>query len=190
MDDQTSVIVGPLTVDVGLPADEVFSAMEALASSGEAPTPKDLSAPVVEGVPEASQESVREYTTPIRLPLGIRFTARTREAVRSIPPNEIQFRHLSGPVRGHVERIVVEPIDEWRSQVTYRGSLPPSGPFLRIIHQTVARPAIERVVRSHMSTLEERIKASREQGADDVIVEPNGRATPSPGSQGSVAGVR
>lgn len=190
MDDPTSVAVGPLTVDVGFPADEVFTAMEKLARSGEALASEDLAAPVLDGAPEASQESVREYSTPIRLPLGIHFTAKTREAVRSIPPNEIQFRHLSGPVRGHVERITVEPIDEWRSRVTYRGALPPSGPLLRLIHRTLARPAIERVVRSHLSTLEERIRADREEEAAGATAEPSGRATPTTGPPGPVADPR
>lgn len=176
----TSVLVGPLIVDVGFPADEVFEAMEVLAGSGTPMADADRAASVLEDAPEGSAESVREYATPIRLFPGVHFTAKTREAVRSIPPNEIQFRHLGGPIRGHVERIVVEPIDEWRSRVTYRGALPPSGRLLRLIHRTVARPAIERVVRSHLGTLEDRIRAERDEGVTSETPAHSEQGDPAP----------
>jgi hypothetical protein len=153
------VTVGPLNVEVAFEAAVVFAGMEKMAASGEELQPADAADPVLDGAPDGSHESVREYSNPVRLPLGLRFTAHTREAVRSIPPNEIQFRHLGGPIRGHSERIVVETVGDGCSRVTYRGTLPPSGPLLRLIHRAVAKPAIERIVRSHLATLEARISA-------------------------------
>jgi hypothetical protein len=54
-----------------------------------------------------SAEHIREFTTVVSLTLGFRRLVRTREAIRLIPPNAIQFRHLAGPVRGLAEVISV-----------------------------------------------------------------------------------
>ena len=72
----------------------------------------------------APDETVRTFSTPVTLPFGLLFNARTREAVRSLPPDALGFRHLSGPVRGLAERITVVPVGHERSRVTYQSSLP------------------------------------------------------------------
>lgn len=41
---------------------------------------------------------VREFATPVSLPLGITRVIRTREEIRLVPPDIIEFRHLAGPV--------------------------------------------------------------------------------------------
>ena len=76
-----------------------------------------------------------------------------REEIRLAPPASITFRHLAGPVRGMAELIVAEPLGDDRCRVTYTGELPPSGPMLRVAHRLIARPAIERIVRTHLADL-------------------------------------
>ena len=96
---------------------------------------------------------VREFATPVSLPLGITRVIRTREEIRLVPPDIIEFRHLAGPVRGMAEVIVVEPLGASRCRVTYTGELPHSGPVLRVAYRLLARPAIERIVRMHLADL-------------------------------------
>ena len=100
-----------------------------------------------------SAEHIREFTTVVSLPLGFRRLVRTREAIRLVPPNAIQFRHLAGPVRGLAEVISVEPLGEGRCRVTYDSVLPGSGLLLRLAYRMLARPAIQRIVRSHLADL-------------------------------------
>jgi hypothetical protein len=96
---------------------------------------------------------IRAFATPVPLPLGIRRVVHTREEIRLVRPNTIEFRHLGGPVRGMTEVITVEPLGDDRSRVTYAGVLPPAGPLLRVAHHLLARPVIERIVDAHLADL-------------------------------------
>jgi hypothetical protein len=108
-----------------------------------------------------SDEHLREFTTVVSLPLGFRRRVRTREAIRLVPPNAIQFRHLAGPVPGMAEVISVEPLGDRRCRVTDDGVLPGSGLALRLAYRLLARPAIERIVRSHLAELVKRAEAEK-----------------------------
>ena len=141
--------VGPISVDVDAPAGAVYAMMTAF---GDAERP-DLPADPVHG---PDDELIREFSTQVRLPFGLRRIIRTREAIRLVPPDAIEFRHLAGPVRGLRERIAVMSIGRGRSRVTYLGVLPRVGPLLGLAHRLLARPAMERVVRAHLAELAER----------------------------------
>ena len=130
---------GPIRADIGAPAATDYAMMTTF--EGETGVRLD------EGV------LIREFATPVSLPLGIKRVVRTREEIRLVPPDTIEFRHLAGPVRGMAEVIVVEPQGAARCRVTYTGVLPHSSPVLRVAYRLLARPAIERIVRTHVADL-------------------------------------
>jgi hypothetical protein len=86
----------------------------------------------------------------------MRRVVRTREEIRLVPPASITFRHLAGPVRGMTESIVVAPLGGDRCRITYTGQLPRSGPARHVAYRLIARPAIERIVRTHLGDLAQR----------------------------------
>ncbi len=135
---------GPIHVDIDAPAASVYAIMTRF--EGEA-------GPAADHPVQVDGLITREFVTLVKLPLGITRTVRTREEIRLVPPRTLEFRHLAGPVRGMTEVIAVEPIGEERCRVTYSGVLPPSGPLLRIAYRLLARPAIERIVRAHLTGL-------------------------------------
>ena len=99
-DKRTGVRVGPLSVDVRAPAAAVYTTLASVASQAAVDPPADDGSSIPGRDSAAPDETVRTFSTPVTLPFGLRFTARTREAVRSLPPDTLEFRHLSGPVRG------------------------------------------------------------------------------------------
>ena len=111
---------------------------------------------------------VREFATPVPLPLRITSVIRTREEIRLVPPDTIEFHHLAGPVRVHGRS------DRRR---TARGllaagsrtpeSCPISGPVLRVAYRLLARPAIERIVRMHLADLGRRAERDAPDRGDD-----------------------
>lgn len=144
--------VGPISIEVDAPAGAVYAMMAAIGDeSGADRRP-------VETV-TADREVIREFSTPVSLPFGLRRTVQTREAIRLAPPDAIEFRHLAGPMRGLAERIVVEPLGDARCRITYRGKLPASGTLLRLGYRLIARRTIERIVRSHFADLAKRAEA-------------------------------
>lgn len=144
--------IGPISVEVGASATSVYTMMGTFEGGVElAEHGGDIHL--------GSDEHLREFTTVVSLPLGFRRRVRTREAIRLVPPNAIQFRHLAGPVRGLAEVISVEPLGERRCRVTYDGVLPLSRLPLRLAYRVLARPAIERIVRSHLAELVKRAEA-------------------------------
>ena len=140
---------GPIHADIDAPAATVYAVMTTFEGGGD-PGAADSPVRLNDGV------VIREFATPVSLPLGITRVIRTREEIRLVPPNAIEFRHLAGPVRGMTEAIVVEPLGDARCRVTYTGALPRSGPVLRVAHLLLARPAIERIVRAHFADLAQR----------------------------------
>jgi hypothetical protein len=141
---------GPIHAEIGAPAAVVYAMMTTFEAGAD---------------PEAAGDRVRlnddgvvnrEFATPVSLPFGVRRVVRTREEIRLVPPNAIDFRHLAGPVKGMAEVIVVESLGDDRCRVTYRGDLPRSGPVLRVAYRVLARPAIERIVRAHLADLAQR----------------------------------
>jgi len=55
----------------------------------------------------------------------------------------------------------VEPLGEGRCRVTYDSVLPGSGLLLRLAYRMLARPAIQRIVRSHLADLVKRAEAEK-----------------------------
>jgi len=143
---------GPIHADVDAPAATVYAVMTSFEGDGD-PVAADSPVRLNDGV------VIRECPTPVSLPLGITRVIRTREEIRLVPPNAIEFRHLAGPVRGMTEAIVVEPLGDARWRVTYAGVLPRSSPVLRVALRLLARPAIERIVRAHFADLAQRAGA-------------------------------
>lgn len=153
---------GPIHADFDAPATTVYSLMTTFDGGDDLGVTRD---------PPWSADSVvvREFATPVSLPLGITRVIRTREEIRLRPPDMVEFRHLTGPMRGMEEVIVVEPIGASRCRVTYSGELPSTGPVLRIAYRLVARPAIKRIVRAHLEDLARRATAE-EVTRDDLQV--------------------
>lgn len=146
--------IGPISVEVGAAAARVYAMMTTFEGGAEITTHGG-------DIHLGTDEHIREFTTVVSLPLGFRRLVRTREAIRLVPPNAIQFRHLAGPVRGLAEVISVEPLGEGGCRVTYDSVLPGSGLLLRLAYRMLARPAIERIVRSHFADLVKRAEAEK-----------------------------
>jgi hypothetical protein len=140
---------GPIHTDIDAPAARVFTMMSTF-EDGSGPGAAHDHVRLDDGV------VIREFATPVSLPFGMGRVVHTREEIRLVPPNAIEFRHLAGPVRGMAELIVVEPLGDTRCRVTYTGELPRSGPVLGVAYRLLARPAIERVVRTHLADLAQR----------------------------------
>jgi hypothetical protein len=138
---------GPIHADIDAPATTVYALMTTF-DGGVSPGDRD-------------DVVIREFATPVSLPLGMRRLVRTREEIRLVRPTAIEFRHLAGPVRGMAEMITVEPLGDDRCRVSYSGMLPPSGPLLRVAHRLLARPVIERIVDAHLADLARTATAER-----------------------------
>ncbi len=151
---------GPIHADFDAPATTVYSLMTTFDGGDDLGVTRD---------PPWSADGVvvREFATPVSLPLGITRVIRTREEIRLVPPDIIEFHHLAGPVRGMAEVIVVEPLGASRCRVTYTGELPHSGPLLRVAYRLLARPAIERIVRMHLADLGQRAERDAPDRGDD-----------------------
>ena len=144
--------IGPISVEIVASATKIYTMMTTFEDG------VDIAAHHGDPAPDPD-EHIREFTTVVSLPLGCRRSIRTREAIRLVPPNAIRFRHLAGPVRGLAEVISVESLGEGRCRVTYKSVLPWSGLLLRLAYRILARPAIERIVRSHLADLAKRAEA-------------------------------
>ena len=142
---------GPIHADIDAAAAIVFTMMTTFEGD-------DHRAAVPAPAGSAAGVSIRHFETPMPLPLGIKRVIRTREEIRVRPPDAIEFRHLTGPVRGMAEVILVQPLGDSRCRVTYTGELPPSGTLLRMTHRLLARPAVERIVRAHLADLARRVE--------------------------------
>ncbi len=92
--------IGPISIVIGASAATVYRMMATFEGGDEIATNGG-------DIHLGSAEHIREFTTVVSLPLGFRRLVRTREAIRLVPPNAIQFRHLAGPVRGLAEVISV-----------------------------------------------------------------------------------
>lgn len=143
---------GPIRTDVNAPAATVYGMMTTFEGDGAAERVGSL-------VKLDDGAVIRPFETLVRLPFGVRRVVTTREEIRIVPPDSITFRHLEGPVRGMAELVVVEPLGGARSRVTYTGEMPRSGPLLRVAYRLIARPVIERIVRTHLADLARRAES-------------------------------
>lgn len=144
---------GPVAVEVDAPAALVF---QMLAAIGQGAQRLGERAEVLE---RDGDRLVADFWTPVTLPLGRTATARTREAVRLVPPDTVEFEHLDGPVRGLRERITVSALEPRRCSVAYEGRYPSAGVLRGIIFRLVARRSLERAVRDHLADLRPRAEA-------------------------------
>lgn len=67
--------------------------------------------------------------------------------------------HLDGPVRGLRESITVGSMDGGGATVTYGGSYHPEGVLDHLRATLFARPAIQRVMRTHLADVRDRAEA-------------------------------
>ena len=85
--------VGPIVADVDAPAPLIYQMLAAIGQGVQRP---DEGAEVLE---RAGNDLVCDFWTTVALPLGRSRRVRTRESVRLMPPNRIEYEHLDGPVR-------------------------------------------------------------------------------------------
>lgn len=154
MKDQPPTLeVGPIEAIVGAPAALLFQMLCAIGQGAQRPGER---AEILERDGDAL---VCDFWTVVSLPLGRERSVRTREAVRLVPPDRIEYEHLDGPVRGLRESIRVEPHGDRRSRLVYRGTYGPGGLLAGLAFRIVSRGAIERAVRSHFADLRVRAEA-------------------------------
>jgi hypothetical protein len=142
--------VGPIEAEVEAPALLMYQMLAAIGQG--APRPGE-GAEIVE---RDGDDLLCDFWTTVSLPLGRSRRVRTREAVRLIPPDRIEYEHLDGPVRGLRESIVVESLGARRSRLVYRGSYPSPGRLAGIAFRALSRAAIERTVVEHFEDLRAR----------------------------------
>lgn len=151
--------VGPIVADIDAPAPLIY---QMLAAIGQGVRRPDEGAEVLE---RAGNDLVCDFWTTVALPLGRSRRVRTRESVRLLPPNRIEYEHLDGPVRGLTEFIEVESIGPRQSRLVYRGRYAPSGLVAEFAFRALSRAAIERTMVEHFDDLrtraEDRARRSR-----------------------------
>jgi hypothetical protein len=145
--------IGPINTDVAAPAALVFQMLGAIGQGAQRPGER---AEIVERDGDAL---VADFWTVVTLPFGRSRSVRTREAVRLVPPDRIEYEHLDGPVRGLLESITVEPLGDRLSRLVYRGAYVSDGRLPALLFRLVSRPAVERAVRSHFVDLAARAEA-------------------------------
>ena len=145
--------VGPIEAEVEAPALLMYQMLAAIGQG--APRPGE-GAEIVE---RDGDDLLCDFWTTVSLPLGRSRRVRTREAVRLIPPDRIEYEHLDGPVRGLRESIVIEDLGDRRSRLVYRGSYPSPGRLADIAFRVLSRAAIERTVVEHFEDLRRRAEA-------------------------------
>jgi hypothetical protein len=145
--------VGPVSVDIAAPPALVF---QMLAAIGQGALNDGERAEIIE---RRGNELVCDFWTRVSLPVGSDRLVRTRERVRVLPPDRIEYEHLDGLIRGLTETIVVEAGSGRGTRLTYTGRYHPTGlrDHLRAI--LLARPAIHRVMREHFRDVQTRAEA-------------------------------
>lgn len=152
-DHPPTVEVGPIDADVAAPAALLFQMLRAIGQGAQRPGER------AEILGRDGDALVCDFWTIVSLPFGRTRSVRTRERVRLVPPARVEYVHLDGPVRGLRESITIEPIDDRRSRLVYRGTYAPRGRLAGHAFRSVSRGAIERAVRDHFADLRERAEA-------------------------------
>lgn len=146
--------LGPIAVEVAAPPALVFQMLAAIGQGAQANGER---ADIIE---ERDGELICDFWTSISLPVGRDRLVRTRERVNVRPPDRIDYEHLDGPVAGLRESIVVAPGEEGNgTTMTYTGTYHPEGLVDHVRATFLARPTIERVMRSHFSDVRDRAEA-------------------------------
>ncbi len=151
--------VGPISADVEAPAALIYQMLAAIGQGEQRP---GEGAQILE---QDGDELVCDFWTTVPIGLGRSRRVRTRESVRLIPPDRLDYEHLDGPVRGLRESIVVESLGSRRSRLVYRGTYPSPGRLAGFAFRAISRAAIERTMVDHFDDLrrraEDRAKRSR-----------------------------
>jgi len=145
--------VGPIDAEIDAPAALLFQMLGAIGQGAQRPGEH------AEILERAGDALVCDFWTVVSLPFGRTRSVRTREAVRLVPPDRIEYEHLGGPIRGLRESITVEPLGDCRSRLVYRGTYPPRRRLAGLAFRLLSRGAVERAVRDHFADLGQRAEA-------------------------------
>ncbi len=145
--------VGPIDAEIDAPAVLLFQMLGAIGQGAQRP---GENAEILERDGDAL---VCDFWTVVSLPFGRTRSVRTREAVRLVPPDRIEYEHLDGPIRGLRESITVEPLGDRRSRLVYRGTYVSGGLIAGLAFRLLSRGAVERAVRDHFADLGQRAEA-------------------------------
>jgi hypothetical protein len=145
--------VGPVEDEIRAPAALVFQMLAAIGQGAQRPGER---AEILERDGDAL---VCDFWTLVSLPFGRTRSVRTREAVRLVAPDRIEYEHLDGPVRGMRESISVVPLGDRHSRLLYRGTYKSTGLVAGLAFRLVSRRAVERAVGSHFADLRTRAEA-------------------------------
>lgn len=147
------ITLGPIEVDIAAPAPLVFQMLGAIGQGARRPGEH------AEIVERDGDTFVADFWTPVPLPFGRPRSVRTRETVRLVPPDRIEYVHIDGPVRGLRESITIQALEAGRSRLVYRGTYEPGRIGSGVLFRSLARPSVERAVRDHFADLRERAEA-------------------------------
>ncbi|MES2209299.1 MAG: hypothetical protein V4515_03840 [Chloroflexota bacterium] len=151
--------VGPIAAEVRAPAALIYQMLAAIGQGAKRPGER------AEILQRDGNDLICDFWTTVPLPFGQSRRVQTRESVRLVPPDRIDYEHLNGPVRGLRESITVESVGPRRSRLTYRGTYPSVGRLAGFAFRVISRAAIERTMLDHFNDLrrraEERAAESR-----------------------------
>ena len=145
--------VGPVAIEIAAPPALVFQMLSAIGQGAQRDGER------AEILEESDGALICDFWTTVALPIGRDRLVRTRERVRILPPDRIEYEHLDGPVRGLRESITVGAMDGGGATVTYEGSYHPEGVVDHLRATLFARPAIQRVMRTHLADVRDRAEA-------------------------------
>jgi hypothetical protein len=164
-----SIVFGPVTCRVAAPPPLVY---QMLAAIGQGSTKDGERAEVVR---RDGGELVADFWTRVTI-VRVDRLVRTRERVVLRPPDQLDYEHLDGPVRGLRETITVTTAGDGETTMTYAGTYG-SRNLLDYLRARLARPTIHRVMEQHFQDLRER--AERRAARSRVF--PNERQLDAPG---------
>ncbi|PZR64903.1 MAG: hypothetical protein DLM71_00955 [Chloroflexi bacterium] len=144
--------VGPIESSVDAPAALVY---EMLSSMGQPRRPNGEQSTILA---REGNRLVCEFWTLVPMPIGGGRIVRTREEVRLLPPDRVQYRHLDGPLRDLREEIVVEPLAPRRTRLRYCATYRPKT-LLHRLGFAILRPLVERTMVAHFTDLRGRAEA-------------------------------
>ena len=165
--------VGPIATDVAAPAEMMF---QMLAAIGQGEQDDGEGAEILS---RDGDQLVCDFWTTVPMPFGRSRRVRTRESVRLVPPDRIEYEHLDGPVRGLRETIDIESLGPGQSRLTYRGTYPEPGRLAGIAFRVLSRGAIERTMVQHFDDLRLRAEQRFKRSRVFVAESPNSSSKPS-----------
>ncbi len=145
--------VGPVSRAIAAPPGLVFQMLSAI---GQGTQRDGERAEILE---RRDGEMICDFWTTVSMPVGRDRLVKTRERVRVLPPDRVDYEHLDGPVHGLRESIIVSASKDGGATITYSGTYQPRGLLDRLRAIILARPTIERIMRAHLADLGERAES-------------------------------